>query len=258
MAVIVTGAAKGIGAATARRFAKDGANVILSDRDVAGGEALAAEIGATFQRADVTVEAEVAALVDTAVALHGRLDVIVNNAGLIGATGSIAQTSDEHWRRTMAVLLDGVFYGVKHAARVMQDQRSGVILSISSAAGIVGGLGPHAYTVAKHGVVGLTRTAASELSQYGIRVNAVAPGQTITPMIVSLRGGESEAVADAAAQSALGTAIDADEIADTLAWLASESARHVTGQVIAVDSGLTTSGIKAARYHNGESRFVGG
>jgi NAD(P)-dependent dehydrogenase (short-subunit alcohol dehydrogenase family) len=139
-------------------------------------------------------------------------------------------------------LLDSVFFGIKHAARAMREQRSGVILSLSSIAGVMGGLGPHAYTAAKHGVVGLTRSAASELSQYGIRVNAVAPGTTVTPLVEEVRGGREAALAGAAQASPLGTALMPEEIAAALLYLASDAAAHVTAHNLVVDSGVTAGG----------------
>ena len=147
---VITGAASGIGEGTARRFVAEGATVVVADLQQEAGDALpVVELGdaARFARTDVTAEADVAGAVDLAVATWGRLDVMFNNAGIVGVVGPISvDTPAEGWNHTLAVLLDGVFFGMKHAARVMVPQGSGVILSTSSTAGVVGGLAPHAYT----------------------------------------------------------------------------------------------------------------
>jgi NAD(P)-dependent dehydrogenase (short-subunit alcohol dehydrogenase family) len=195
-----------------------------------------------FVATDVSCEEQVERAVEYTVARHGRIDCMVNNAGVVGAVGSIMETSAQDWRATQAVLLDSVFFGIKHAARAMRARRSGVILSVSSIAGLMGGLGPHAYTAAKHGVIGLTRSAASELSHHGIRVNAVAPGVTVTPLVEQLRGGREAALSSAAQASPLGTALLPEEIAASLVFLASDAAAHVTAHTLVVDSGVTAGG----------------
>jgi len=211
---LVTGAANGIGAATARLFAAEGAKVVLADIDEAAGADLARQLGMHFITADVSCEAHVERAVQSTVERHGRIDCMVNGAGIVGAVGSLMETTAQAWRATQGVLLDSVFFGIKHAARAMREQRSGVILSVSGIAGVMGGLGPHAYTASRHGVIGLTRSAASELSQYGIRVNAVAPG----------------------------SGMPEEEIAASLLFLASDAAPHVTAHTLVVDSGHTAGG----------------
>ncbi len=251
---VVTGAASGIGAATARLFAERGSRVVVADLQEEPGKRLAEEIGegARFVRTDVTEESDVARAVDTAVEVFGALDVMVNNAGIVGAVGSIAETDVAAWDATLDVLLRGTFLGMKHAARVMLPRKRGVILSLSSTAGVTGGLGPHAYTAAKHAVIGLTRSVASELSPSGIRVNAVAPGNTVTAMTSAVIAGDPDA-ADATETeirktSPLGIAGQPDDIAHALLYLASDEARYVTGHTLVVDAGQTTAE-KPAHFH---------
>jgi NAD(P)-dependent dehydrogenase (short-subunit alcohol dehydrogenase family) len=244
---IITGAASGLGAATARRFASEGAVLLLGDVREEEGAGLASELGAHFMRCDVTCEADIAGLVDAAVARHGRLDCMISNAGQLGARGRIEDIEADVWRATMAVLLDSVFYGTKHAARVMRPQGHGVILSTSSAAAIAP-LGPHAYTTAKHALVGLTRSAAAELAADGIRVNTVAPGNVPTRM-TELAYGSAQAMRTAAqARNPLQRVVEADEVAGAFAYLASDDARNVTGQVLAVDAGLVECRLGADYY----------
>ena len=238
LVTIITGGAHGIGEATARRFAADGATVIISDIKAERGKAVAKEIGGEFFSADVTVEDQVEALVAEAVHRHGRLDCMINNAGLLGPLASIAETAAADWNHTMAILLGAVFFGMKHSARVMIGQRSGVILSTASIAGFVA-LGPHAYTTAKHAVVGLTKSVASELAAHGIRVNAVAPG-TVPTELTRAFWGSHEAVREYVASSTpLGHAIEPGEMAGAFAYLAGPDGRSITGQIITVDGGLT-------------------
>lgn len=239
--VLITGGASGIGAAAARLFAAEGAKVVISDINSEAGESLALELGSRFIRADVTREDDIEAAVLGTVSLHGHIDCMINNAGMVGAVGSLMDTPAAKWHQTLDVLLHSVFYGTKHAARAMRD-RGGVILNVSSIAGVMGGMGPHAYTVAKHGVIGLTRSAASELSQYGIRVNAVAPGTTVTPLVEGIRGGREAAIQGATEVSPLGSPLMPEEIAAGLLFLASDDAAHITAYTHVIDSGVTGAG----------------
>jgi NAD(P)-dependent dehydrogenase (short-subunit alcohol dehydrogenase family) len=258
---VITGGACGIGRGTARRFAEEGASVVVADLQAGPGEALAGELGAgaRFIRTDVTREEDVAAAVDLAVREFGRLDCMVNNAGIVGAIGPIKDTSAQAWDATIAVLLRGVFLGMKHAARVMIPQRTGSIISLSSTAGVTGGLGSHAYTAAKHAVVGLTKSVASELGQHHIRVNAVAPGNIVTPMtadVVTSDPGNLEVTEEAIkSMSPLGIAGLPVDIANALLFLASDEARYISGHTLVVDAGQTT-GPMPSMFHMMEAGII--
>jgi NAD(P)-dependent dehydrogenase (short-subunit alcohol dehydrogenase family) len=258
---IITGAASGIGEGCAEAFVEQGASVVLADLQDDAGHAVADRLGvsARFISTDVTNEEQVAAAVDFAVDEFGRLDCMFNNAGIVGATGSIAQTATEAWDRTIAILLRGVFLGTKHAARVMIEQRSGVILNTASTAGMVGGLGPHAYTAAKHGVVGLTKSTASELAQYGIRVNAIGPGNTATPMTSAVMTGQSDQVDQVASQIAAGTPLGVAgmpaDVANAAVFLASDEARYINAHCLMVDAGQVGGGMEINPFHQGSTRL---
>lgn len=234
---IVTGAAGGIGIATARCLARDGFAVILSDLVEGPAPGVAAEIGGLFQQADVSREAEVEALVELAMEKFGRLDAIVNNAGVPGAAGPITDIAAQDWSRSLAVLLDSVFFGMKHAARAMiAGGQGGAILATTSVASqrAVGG---HAYNAAKHALLGLVRSVAADLAPRGIRVNGVAPGYVLTPMTQGLYGSEEAAREMLATRTALPTVLEPRDIAEAFAYLASDAARCITGQQIVVDGG---------------------
>ena len=203
---VITGAASGIGAGTARRFVEEGASVVIADLQGDAGSRLAAELGAAarFITTDVTSEADVAAAVDLAVGAFGRLDVMFNNAG------------------------------------------------------VVGGLGPHVYTAAKHGVIGLTRSVANELAPHGIRVNAIAPGNTVTAMTAAVMTGDHADVDQAAdhigAMSPLGYPGFPEDIAAAAVYLASDEGRYVSGHTLVVDAGQTAAGTSPNRFNQGRSR----
>lgn len=259
---VITGAASGIGAGTARRFVDEGASVVVADLQVDAGAAVTADLGdrARFAPVDVTNEDDVAVAVDLAVSEFGRLDVMFNNAGIVGAVGSIAEMPATAWDNTIAILLRGVFLGTKHAARVMIPQSSGVIISTSSTAGILGGLGPHAYTAAKHGVIGLTKSVANELAPYGIRVNAISPGNTVTAMTATVAGGEPDDLetitGHITSTSPLGYAGFPEDIAAAAVYLASDEARYVSGHTLVVDAGQTTAGMTPNRMNRGTTRQI--
>ncbi len=234
--VVLTGAGSGIGAATALRFAAEGASVVVSD--INGGNAdrvVAAIVRASGRamavRADVSVEQDVSDLVDRALSEYASLDVMVNNAGIGETAGDIDTLDASAWQRTINVNLNGVFYGVKHAVRAMKAKRvKGSIINVSSILGLVGLANAAAYTAAKHGVMGLTKAAALELAAIGIRVNAVNPAFIQTPMIA----GMEDAVLPLHPMARLGTP---EEVAAMICFLASDDASFVTGASYLVDGG---------------------
>lgn len=243
----ITGAASGFGAAAARLFVSEGCKVALGDIQDEAGAAVAAELGdsAVFVRCDVTCEDDIANLVDTAVSAFGRLDVMFNNAGIVGAVGPIDTTPTEEWKATLDILLNGVFYGVKHAARVMKPQGAGAIVSMSSTAGILGGLGPHTYTAAKHAVVGLTKSAAAELCRFGIRVNCISPAGMATPMVANVTAGDPKAIEETKKTLAANSPLKnrpglAEDVANAALWLASDESGYTSGHTLTTDAGITT------------------
>lgn len=243
----VTGGASGIGEAAARRFVEEGARVVIGDIQDDVGEALATELGeaAVFRHCDVTSEDDIAGLVDTAVDVFGQLDVMMNNAGIVGARGPVATIATAEYDATMAVLLRGTFLGMKHAARVMQPRQSGSIISLASTAGVQGGLGPHVYAAAKHGVVGLTKNVAAELCRSGIRVNCIAPGSTATPMVAKAHLDDPTALEEVEARLADRSPIKGRpgvprDVANAALFLACEESGNVNGHCLSVDGGQTT------------------
>ena len=244
---VITGAASGIGAATARRFKEEGCALILGDIQSDLGHDLANALGdrVFFEHCNVTLEADVKKLVDLALSAFGQLDIMFNNAGIVGAKGPIDQTPADEWRITTDILINGVFYGVKHAAAVMKQQRSGSIINMSSVAGVMGGLAPHAYTTAKHAVIGLTTSASAELCQHNVRVNAIAPFSMATPMVADAHLQDHHATDEVAktlaANSPLpgraGTALD---VANAALWLGSDESGYTSGLTLTTDAGVTT------------------
>lgn len=234
----VTGGASGIGAAIVRRLAAEGAAVAVSDLDLGKAEGVAEELRGNGARAiaiaaDVGDESGVQSLVDRTVTELGALDVMVNNAGIGEKPTPIDVRDADDWRRVIRVNLDGVFHGVKHAARVMKASgRGGVIINVSSIMGLVGLEGAPAYVAAKHGVVGLTKAAALELAPFGIRVVSVNPAFIRTPLIT----GMEETMLPLHPLGRLG---EAEEVAGLVAYLASDEAAFLTGASYLIDGGYT-------------------
>ena len=257
----VTGGASGLGEALARLMVAEGGSVGIADLHGDRAAALAAELGpaALAIACDVTKEADVASAIDATVAKFGHVDGVFANAGIVGVVGPIAETNMDDFDKTIAVLVRGVFVTVKHAARVMIAQGTGgAIVCTSSVAGIQGGLGPHAYTVAKTGVIGLARAASSELVAHKIRVNAIAPGSIPTAMTAHVMAGDPDDVEKATAvmakQSPLGRSGMPIDIAETALFFMTDAGSYISGQVIAVDAGLTAGASMASRW--GSSAMV--
>jgi NAD(P)-dependent dehydrogenase (short-subunit alcohol dehydrogenase family) len=255
---VVTGGASGIGEATVRAIIAEGGRVVIADLQTQPGEALSKELGtmAKFIQTDVTIEQDIVDAIALAQHEFGPLSGMVNNAGIIGAVGSILDIDAKAYDHTMSILSRAVFLGVKHAARAMKPNGSGAIVSLASTAGITGGLGPHVYSMAKHGVVGLTKSAASELSAYGIRINAVAPGGTVTAMTAALAGGDRDLIEkNIADTSPLGIACQPEDIANAIVFALSDEARYMTGQTLVIDAGHTTSNL-LCELHQSESEVL--
>jgi NAD(P)-dependent dehydrogenase (short-subunit alcohol dehydrogenase family) len=234
---LVTGAASGIGRATALAMAREGAQVVIADVDAAGGQQTAGLVErqggqAHFVRCDVSQAAEVEALVAACVARYGRLDCAHNNAGILGRSASTLDCTEENWDRVMAVNLKGVWLCLKHEIAQMLRQSGGAIVNTASTAGLTGFRNSPAYCAAKAGVVLLTQVAALENVQQGIRVNAVCPGQVDTPMVNHRPGFDTGRVVEP-----IGRPGRPEEIAEAVVWLCSDAASYVTGLAMPVDGG---------------------
>ncbi len=239
---LVTGGGSGLGQAAARILAERGARVVVADvNDEGGAETVAqcqgASSEAVFVHTDVTQEDQVKAAVATAVDTWGRLDAALNNAGTTGPTKPTADYTLEEWNAVVALNLTSVFLCLKHEIPQMVGQGGGAIVNTSSGTGLVGFAGLPGYVATKHGVIGLTRAAALEYVKSGVRVNAVCPGSTRTPMLEGFMGGDP-AIEKAMEQSApIGRLARPDEIAEAMVWLLSDSASFVVGHAFAVDGG---------------------
>jgi NAD(P)-dependent dehydrogenase (short-subunit alcohol dehydrogenase family) len=243
--VLITGALTGIGRATALAFAREGARIVVSGRRDEAGHALAEElrrlgVEAEFIRADVRHEGDVRDLIDKTVTRFGRLDAAVNNAGTEGKAGPVTEQTPESYAATFDTNVLGVLLSMKHEMRVMQGQGSGSIVNLSSTMGQRGAPGASLYTASKHAVEGLTKSAALEGAASGIRVNAIAPGPVETGMLNRFTG-TAERKAALAAGVPLKRVGTPEEIADAIAFVASDKASFITGQIIRVNGGKTAS-----------------
>ncbi|ELK55614.1 short-chain family oxidoreductase [Haloferax sp. BAB-2207] len=242
---VVTGASSGIGRATAEAFAAEGARVVVSDVNVEGGEETVARIEkaggtAIFVETDVTDDDAVAALVDTAVSEYGRLDFACNNAGIGGPQKPTADLSADEWHRVVDVNLNGVWRSMRHEIPAMLDGDGGVIVNMASILGKVGFANAAPYVAAKHGVLGLTKTAAIEYAEQGVRVNAVCPGFVDTPLLGEGGLDDPEARQGIESLHPMNRLGDVDEIASAVVWLCSDGASFTTGEALTVDGGYTS------------------
>ena len=240
--VLVTGAGSGIGRATALTVAREGARVVVNDLNAEAGQETVRQIesaggAAALVQADVCQAAEVERLIARAVEICGRLDGAFNNAG-IGSSGlRLHEETEEAWDRMIAVNLTGVWLCLKYELRQMLAQGGGAIVNTASVAGIIGLRGSSAYVAAKHGVVGLTRTAALECAQDNIRVNCVCPGLVRTPLVADVIARNPGREAMLLAQEPIGRYAEPAEIGQAVAWLLSDAASYVNGHAMAVDGG---------------------
>ena len=241
---VITGGASGMGAATVRRFVEEGARVLIADLQEEKGAALVAELGAehaAFLRVNVTIEGDVAAMIAEAIDRWGSLDVLYNNAGFGGVLGPIDTISEDEYDITFDVLLKSVFFGIKHGCRPMKAQRSGSIINTASVAGLLAGEASHLYSVAKAGVIHLTRTTALELGNWGVRVNAICPGVIATPLAAGSSRADETALQKMrdriGPMQPIGRIGEGADIASMALFLASDESTFVTGSQQVVDGG---------------------
>lgn len=237
--VIITGSASGIGKATAELFAKKGANVIVSDIQELEGEKVVRDIclaggNAVFFKTDVSLPHDMELLVNFAITTYGKLDIAVNNAGIGGELNPIADMSIEGWQKVISINLNSLFYGMKYQIQAMLKSGGGCIVNISSILGAVGFAGSAGYSAAKHGVIGLTQTAALEYAAHNIRINAVGPGFIDTPLLEAL---DDEMKQQIISLHPIGRLGKSEEIAELIFWLSSDKASFVNGSYHPIDGG---------------------
>lgn len=255
--VVVTGGASGIGCATAQRFAELGATVVIADINQSNSEETVALIRrdggkASAFAADMTNSGGVTGLFDEVVRQFGKIDVLYLNAGIQGAVGPIYSYDEAEFDRVQAINTKGVFLGLRHALPIMIKQASGSVVVTCSIASLGGIPNLPAYVASKHGALGLVRSAAMDVARFGVRVNGVCPGAVDTPMLAEVLqklspGAPAAGAARFAASAPTGRLVTADEIADTVVFLCSESARSITGAHFVVDGGLSAAVGSATR-----------
>jgi meso-butanediol dehydrogenase / (S,S)-butanediol dehydrogenase / diacetyl reductase len=245
---VITGAASGIGRATAVIFAREGAKLVLADMQEAGLQETLAVVTAAggeavIKRVDVSVEQEVQDLIDLGLATFGRIDILINNAGITGQTVGIEEQDGQDWKKVLEVNLLGAMYGIKHVAGHMRERGSGAVVNTASVAGIRSGAGGNAYSASKAGLINFTQTAACDLGGFNVRVNAVCPGLIETGMTKPV----FDYARSAGKEAKLGSRCELrrygrpEEIAAAILFLASDEASFITGQALAVDGGNTAS-----------------
>lgn len=242
---IVTGAAGGIGRESARLFAERGASVVVADINLQGAQDTVDIITAgggvaTAVRVDVASSVSVKEMVAATIDAYGRLDIAHNNAGIKGADETIVDMPEEVWHAGISIMLDGVFFCMKHEIPEMLKVGGGAIINTSSGAGLIGVARFSNYVAAKHGVIGLTKAAALEYITQGIRINAICPGTARSQMVEEWMQGSAEAEASVAALHPIGRIAGPEEIAEAAVWLASDAASFVVGTAMSVDGGYTT------------------
>jgi len=246
--VIITGGATGIGLATARRFAQEGAKVVIASRNEAAGQQVVADIRAsggeaTYIQTDVTQEAQIEALIKQTTATYGRIDAAFNNSGTEGIPAPLADDNEENYQKIFEVNVKGLWLSMKHQLKHMQQHGAGSIVNNASIAGLIGFPGLGLYTASKHAVLGLTKSAALENAALGIRVNAVSPAMIETDMaerfLSAQPGNKEDTIASVKSMHPVGRFGKPEEIASAVTWLCSDDASFVVGHSLTVDGGFT-------------------
>lgn len=239
---MITGAASGIGEACARRAAAAGGRLLLCDINVERGEAVRESIAATgaecyFHVCNVSAENDIETAVRKALKHFGQLDCAINNAGITGLAAPLEETDFDEWSRVLAVNLNSVFLGLKYQLCAMKRQQAGAIVNVASGAGLIGTPNLAAYCASKHGVLGLTKTAVAENPRSGVRINAVLPGSTRTPMLEQSMAVSAEVKEMILNSIPCGRLAEANEVAEAVLWLCSDAASYINGQSLVVDNG---------------------